>query len=216
MPLLKLKKLNSRNYLILIDDVPQGVMTARGLGELNLSACLYGCPEVSLEEHQIDLIRAEISNYAWKRLLDWLALQERSLKESRQFLDKLFLSEELAEPLLLKAQKCNYINDERFAELYIESLSNSGKSLLEIKNKLFLKLDDLDSIEVWLNKYYYQQQQKDSLIMNLKKLLSRWQYLEAKQQRLKILNYLTRRGFSYSEIMDALADLEDNNENDYS
>ncbi|MCF7920503.1 MAG: RecX family transcriptional regulator [Candidatus Cloacimonetes bacterium] len=211
--LLKIKKLNERNYLILVDELPQGVIPYSNLRHLPFAGSLLAGSEVPVDEIQIAELKSAISENAWQRLINWLALQERSSQECRSYLRKIYLEEDIAETLINKAHALNFIDDDRFAELYMQSLMEKGKSLPEIRNKLWNKAVDENQINDWLQKFYDPQQQQESLKQNLEKLLVRWQNFDQKTRKQKIYNYLTRRGFNFYDIKVSLADLEKNKEN---
>jgi regulatory protein len=211
---LKLKQKNKRNYIVILDELPQGELPVSKLRSLSLFGNLFATDEPEVDQKLIDEIIYEITNYAWQRLLNWLAMQERSLWECRRYLQKLSLNEDIAANLLEKAQGYNYINDERFAELYIHSLIENGKSYNEIKAKLRMKISDSELLDNWLHEHYSRLKQTDVLKSNIKKLSSRWTDLEPAKRLHKMIEYLSRRGFNYYEIKDAIASLEEEYEND--
>ncbi len=147
----------------------------------------------------------EIKKQSWNKLLDHLAYRERSLGECNEFLsNKIFLKKELQSALLEKATSLNFIDDTRFAELLTEDLIRNGKSRVEIKNKLYTKKISEDIILNVLQKKYNHEIAKEILEKNINKAEGRYSNLKKNERDDKILNYLTRKGFTYWEVKEKL------------
>lgn len=82
---------------------------------------------------QAKMTEEEKAREAAMRLLDY---QDRTRAELKSRLMKKGYSEELSQSVTDDLSEANLINDERYAELYTESLINSGKGSILIKNKL--------------------------------------------------------------------------------
>lgn len=82
---------------------------------------------------QAKMTEEEKAREAALRLLDY---QDRTRSELKSRLMKKGYSEELSQSVTDDLSEANLINDERYAELYTESLINSGKGSILIKNKL--------------------------------------------------------------------------------
>lgn len=163
--------------------------------------------EVELSCENEAKLFSEIEKFAWDKLLNFLSFRERSIWECNNFLSQLPLKSEIAEKLISKAVSMNFVNDKRFAEIYTESLIIKGKSLTEIKNKLFVKHINKKIIDEVL-KIQYSAEKKDEIIKeNVKKTLSRYSRFSKKEKLEKCLNYLTRRGFSYWEVKENIEEL---------
>ncbi len=162
----------------------------------------------SLNSHtQIDLnlkkwreLKKEIEKFAWNKLLNFLSYQERSVGECKNYLKQIPLKTNLIEKLVQKAMSFNYINDSRFAELFVESLIGKNKNIREIKNKLFEKQIIEKIINETIAKVYSKEKQDEILAINVEKALMRFSKFSDKEKIEKTLNYLTRRGFSYWEV----------------
>ncbi|MBT4576684.1 MAG: hypothetical protein HOB92_09500 [Candidatus Cloacimonetes bacterium] len=147
----------------------------------------------------------EINKQSWNKLLDHLAYRERSLGECKEFLsNKIFLKKELRSALLDKAISLNFINDTRFAELLTEDLIRNIKSRVEIKNKLYVKKINEDLISNTIQKKYTYKIANEILEKNIQNAERRYSNLEKKKRDEKILNYLTRKGFTYWEVKEKL------------
>ena len=166
----------------------------------------------SLNSHtQIDLnlkkwreLKKEIEKFAWNKLLNFLSYQERSVGECKNYLKQIPLKTNLIEKLVQKAMSFNYINDSRFAELFVESLIGKNKNIREIKNKLFEKQIIENIINETIAKVYSKEKQDEILAINVEKALMRFSKFSDKEKIEKTLNYLTRRGFSYWEVKEKL------------
>ena len=82
---------------------------------------------------QAKMTEEEKAREAALRLLDY---QDRTRAELKSRLMKKGYSEELSQSVTDDLSEANLINDERYEELYTESLINSGKGSILIKNKL--------------------------------------------------------------------------------
>jgi len=113
-------KINLQNktktiFIVSIDDEIWGILPARILRFFSI----YPGQENHLpDENKTKLIR-EIENFNWEKLLNFLAYRERSLWECKNFLKQQLLSSSLIEELLKKAIELNFVNDERFAQIYV-------------------------------------------------------------------------------------------------
>ncbi len=82
---------------------------------------------------RVKMTEEEKAREAALRLLDY---QDRTASELKSRLIKKGYSEELSQAVTDNLSEANLINDEHYAELYAESLMNSGKGSRLIKNKL--------------------------------------------------------------------------------
>jgi len=149
----------------------------------------------------------EIKKQSWNKLLDYLAYRERSLGECNEFLSKkIFLKQELQSELLEKAVSLNFINDNRFAEMLTDDLIRNSKSKVEITNKLYAKKINENIISNILQKKIDSKTANEILEANFKKAKRRFSNLRKKERNEKILNYLTRKGFTYWEVKEKLGE----------
>ena len=149
----------------------------------------------------------EIKKQSWNKLLDYLAYRERSFGECNEFLSKkIFLKQEFQSELLEKAVSLNFINDNRFAEMLTDDLIRNSKSKVEITNKLYAKKINENIISNILQKKIDSKTANEILEANFKKAKRRFSNLRKKERNEKILNYLTRKGFTYWEVKEKLGD----------
>ncbi len=199
----KTKPKSKRISFVEIDEIIWGILTNRVLLRLSIPLEL----PTQISELQFQRLREEIEVYSRDRFLKFLAYRERSMWECTQFLKNLPLHSSLADKLIAEAVKYNYISDQRFAEIMTRSMCEYGKSKQEIVLKLREKRVSDDLIEQNLAEYYYSQED-EILKDSLKKALARYSRFPEKERIEKLKNYLYRKGFSYSKIMDALARME--------
>lgn len=160
-----------------------------------------------LSDEEAAKLLEEITKQSWSKLLDYLAYRERSLGECSEFLSKkIFLKKELQAAMLKKATSLNFINDTRFAEMLTEDLIKNSKSRVEIKNKLYAKRINENIISNILQKKFDSKIADEVLEANINKAKRRFSNLKKSEQNEKILNYLTRKGFTYWEVKEKLGE----------
>ncbi len=177
------------------------------IGALPLSnALLFGGQdsEFSISDEEYEKLISEIVNYAWNRLLNYLTYRERSVAECRNYLKNLPLNEKYIQALIDKAQKYNYLNESRFAELLVSSLINRKKSLPEIKNALFQKQIENDLTESLIAKLYDRDTKKEILRAMVEKAIKRYPESDSYKDYQKCIAFLMRKGFHYSDFSDLL------------
>ncbi len=187
-------------YIIQADEEIWGILPEKILHFFSL---LPG-KEIKLSKEKSKELLIEIEKYAWNKLLNYLSYQERSVWECKNYLKQLPVKGNLLEKLVFKAIKANYVNDQRFAELYAEHLINKGKNPREIKSKLLTKQINENIINELILNYFTPEKQEEILNLNIMKALVRYSKFPKKEKKEKVLNYLTRRGFSYWEIKEKL------------
>lgn len=176
--------------------------------------------EFSLTEQQfvesrihvgLALTAEEIKNYKQKsdfgklyeRALKWLAIRPRSKWELDTYLTKITKNEEHKNKIAAKLQKLGFIDDKKFAESWINSrhilkATSRRKLWVELKQKRVpndviedsLAADETDEVEV------------------LKDLIKRKSKQSQYSDREKLMAYLTRQGFRYDQIKQALEEVE--------
>lgn len=193
-------------YLINITDTIWGVLPIRILQFFMLP--LEGEREIS--DEQAEPLKVEIRNYAWQKLLGFLAYRERSISEVQRYLKNLPVHPEIAADLIKKSRKENFIDDERMAQMLIEDYLELGKSRIEIKTKMMSKGISADLCEEYLNRTWSDQVEQQILRKILQKTQAKFNSIPPLKKREKILNYLVRRGFRFSICQDVLrnSDLE--------
>jgi len=128
-----------------------------------------------------------------------LSYRERTIKEMRDRLRKKDFSEEIINPLIDYLLEKDFLNEERFAEMWIRSRKNNhprGRKLIykELKDKgLNRKI-----INEALNQYLSREKEVDMAVYLRDKWLRRRKDEDISSYKLK--NYLANKGFNYDII----------------
>jgi len=199
---MKIKKIKrtKTTSIVLANDTYWGILPDKVLHFYS-----HGSDAFELSEQDKNKLLDEIQRHAWNKLLDYLAYRERSYNECRQYLSqKIFLKENLIPVLLDKAIEKKFINDARFADMYADELIRKAKSRTEIKNKLYAKGISESVISQIIKDKFNDKTNIEILEKNLEKALRKFSGLNKKERDEKILNYLTRKGFTYWEVKEKL------------
>ena len=201
---IKLKNKTKATYIVSVNEEIWGILPAKILRFFPLHPDI----ENDLPETEKNKILLEIEKYSWDRLLNFITYRERSTRECEIFLKLLPLKSDLIEKLLAKAIELNLLKDKRFAEMLVNDLLEKGKSKQEIRNKLCEKKVNSEIIENCLNKQFSFEIEEDLLNINLDRAIRKYVSLPSEKRKEKILNYLTRKGFSYWEVKEKMEEKE--------
>jgi len=138
----------------------------------------------------------------WNKSLDILSRREHSVGELKTKLKKFDPAYNDLNEVIEKLLESNFLNDERFAEAFIRSKSNSGYGPNYISQYLRKKGISSEQYDM----YSLEIDWEDKCLSQFKKK-SRNKELNHKEKE-KILRFLAYRGFSYEIIKNALK--EDN------
>lgn len=175
---------------------------------------------VLTDEELVELKRASEFGKLYQRALEYALLRPHSQKELRDYLKKKTLSRtirvenkktgeyqtklkegfdaSLVEPVLARLIERGYVDDERFARLWVENRSvRKGVSQKKLRLELQAKGVAQDIIESCLSEGVRNEQEE------LAKVIARKAKKYPDEQ--KLIQYLLRQGFNYSDILDALS-----------
>lgn len=175
---------------------------------------------VLTDEELVELKRASEFGKLYQRALEYALLRPHSQKELRDYLKKKTLSRtirvknkktgeyqtklkegfdaSLVEPVLARLIERGYVDDERFARLWVENRSvRKGVSQKKLRLELQAKGVAKDIIENCLSEGVRNEQEE------LAKVIARKGKKYPDEQ--KLIQYLLRQGFNYSDILDALS-----------
>lgn len=175
---------------------------------------------VLTDEELVELKRASEFGKLYQRALEYALLRPHSQKELRDYLKKKTLSRtirvknkktgeyqaklkegfdaSLVEPVLARLIERGYVDDERFARLWIENRSvRKGVSQKKLRLELQAKGVAQDIIENCLSEGIRNEQEE------LAKVIAKKAKKYPNEQ--KLIQYLLRQGFNYSDILDALS-----------
>ncbi len=193
---IKLKNKTKTVFTVYIENEIWGTLPGR---VLRFFSIFPDRENILPDEKKNELIQ-EIEKYHWNKLLNFLTYRERSVWECRNYLQQQQLSSPSIEKLLKKAMEKNFVNDKRFAEMYVQDLISKDRNEKQIRSKLMEKHIPQNLLETVISEQITSEQKSDILDANYKKAVSRFSCLPEEKRKEKILNYLTRKGFSYWEI----------------
>jgi regulatory protein len=135
------------------------------------------------------------------RVLDLIARRARSEGEIRDYLRRKQYGEEEIEKILNTLSNKGYIDDEAFARAWVENRrllkpTSRRKLTLELKQK---KVSD----EIISRVIEHDSEDEQETI---KKLIEKKSQQTRYQDKQKLMQYLARQGFNYSDIKDALSE----------
>lgn len=136
------------------------------------------------------------------RALEWVMSRPRSAKELRDYLYKKGASSELSEAICKKFAIRNFQNEDYFTKWWIDNRVRKNKSDLSIKTELRAKgvSDEL------ITKYLQLESQPKE---RLKALILQKNLRVKYPDEIKLKQYLTGKGYYYSDIAEVLAELKD-------
>ena len=174
------------------------------------------------EDDLAELKKASEFGKLYQRALEYALARPHSTKEMRDYLKRKTLdkkvrvkdrktgeyktvtkegvSESLIEPVMKRLCERGYIDDERFTQLWLENRSVAkGASMKKLKMELRTKGIAEDIIE-----RRFQESPRDER-EELRKMIARKSKRYADEQ--KLIQYLVRQGFNYSDVLDELSAL---------
>lgn len=135
------------------------------------------------------------------RMVEWLALRPRSERELKDYLRKKSVDDELQSRLVSEAQKYNWQNDETFTRWWVEQRIRKQRSKQYIRSELRNKGVASEIIDAALADAAVQDRSQLKLLIEKKRKQTRYATNEQ-----KLIEYLARQGYSYSDIKEALAE----------
>ncbi len=153
------------------------------------------------EEEYYTIIYPVLKKRAFARLMHIL---EKSFKSENDIVKKLKLSfypEEAIKDAIEKAKKFGYIDDDRYAERYINTYKDKY-SKMKLKYKLLEKGINKEIIDNALESFTVDEEPM------IKKLLDKKHYFETEEpdKKQKIIASVMRQGFKYQKIKDVIKD----------
>lgn len=172
------------------------------------------------DEELVSLKRASEFGKLYQRALEYALMRPHSQKEMRDYLKKKTLSKavrvknrktgeyqtkikegydkSLVEPVLERLIERGYVDDERFARLWVENRSvRKGISQKKLRLELQTKGIAQDIIEACLSEGVRSEREE------LEKVIAKKAKKYPDEQ--KLIQYLLRQGFNYSDVLDALS-----------
>ncbi|HVX58585.1 MAG TPA: RecX family transcriptional regulator [Candidatus Saccharimonadales bacterium] len=135
------------------------------------------------------------------RSLEWLLNRPHSTREFKDYLYRKKADADLGQKLIDEFTKKGYLDDAKFASWFIELQGRRNKSHRAIRAELLKKGISGEILDNVLEAEPIDEQQSLKELIDKKRRLSRY-----KNDELKLKQYLTRQGFSYSDVNEALKD----------
>ncbi|MDO4526852.1 MAG: RecX family transcriptional regulator [Candidatus Saccharibacteria bacterium] len=152
----------------------------------------------SLTDDELDeLKKASEFGKLYQRTLEWVLMRPHSEKETRDYLYKKIyekkLDREYIDLIIKKLKAKNYLNDEKFAEWWVENrFAKKGVSLKRLKMELMKKGINREVIERFLSES--ERNDRDEILKIIAK--KRAKYPDDQ----KLIGYLVRQGFDYQTV----------------
>lgn len=199
---IQLRSKSKTVFIIQAEDEIWGILPNKVLRFFSLNQDSF-----EIDDNQTEELKEEIEKYVWDKLLNYISFRERSVGECKNYLRLLPVHLNIAGRLIQKALELNFLNDERYAEIYVDDLIRKGKNKREITNKLYEKRISPQIIQHTITEFFTIEMQSEILEQNIIKALRRFARFSDKEKKEKCLNYLSRRGFSYSEVNEKINEL---------
>jgi regulatory protein len=140
-----------------------------------------------------------------QRALEWLLSRPHSSKELRDYLYKKKTDKELIEVIVYDFTEKGYLNDENFARWFAENRRRKNKSNRAISSELYAKGISSVTIQNILNDLNEgDSNSPDSEREALSKLVNKLSERPRYKDRQKLTAHLISKGFTYSDIKEAL------------
>ncbi len=190
---IKSQKNNPDRYSIYLDGKYSFSLTSNDLLESKVRK------GQTLSDSQLAVLeKKSADSLVLARAIEKCMRRPHSEREIRTYLIQKKAADELIDSIIARCYKLNLLNDEYFAERWVEHRRNAHKSNRFIRNELFTKGVDAAIIDKVLS-----ETDTDALQNAIAKKRSR--YADDR----KLMAYLQRQGFSYSDISQALMGEED-------
>lgn len=145
---------------------------------------------------------ADIANF-YTKAIHYIDFKPRTEYEVSIYLKKAELSEYDIECIIKKLKAIGYINDERFATRFTEELIRKQKGRYGIKQILLQKGIDKEQVEVCLQSYAEEVEERNALAIAQQVVKHLKSYPE-KKQKLQMIQKLNTQGYSQDMIQYAL------------
>lgn len=189
--------------LLSIDDTSWGAL----LRKVPLSLLGRDEGDLEIDNDQFEELVASIEKLAWGRLLRYLAKRERSRRECWRYFDRTAVHPAVRNRLLDRAEELRYLDDTRFAKLFVQELQRKGKSRRAAEADLRQRgVDEITAAEA-LREHFDTEAEADAVRRAAEKALRRTGGKPRQERREKALASLARKGFSYSDARVAIDEL---------
>lgn len=187
------QKKNAERYSVFTDGKYAFSLTADDLLSEGIKLGL------ELDEPELDRLKRRSSDsLLLTRTIEKCVRRPHSEKEIRDYLRKKRASTELEDAIIERCYKLSLLNDQLFAERWVEYRQKNGKSNRYIRGELQAKGVDRSIVEAVLPTSDQEQ---------LRTVISKRAHRYSDEK--KLIEYLQRQGFSYYDIQRELTDEAD-------
>jgi len=154
----------------------------------------------------------DIAEYAFRKSVDYISIRNRSRREIKDYLNRKLennavSTDRIIDEVITKLEHLDLLDDRKFAETLIKDrIGRDNKSRLEIE-KTLLKYGVAKDIYKEILDEHFDHEQENRTIENLitKKLRSsKISKLPIRERKIKISEYLIRKGFNWETIKKVL------------
>ena len=150
-----------------------------------------------LTDDEIEKIReTEIREKLHDRVINLISKFPKTEFELKRYIRRKGYSEEIAEEEVRRLKKYDLIDDQKYANRYVESNRKYSKRML--RKKLFEKGIDKNIINEVLNQPEVDKKEEEILLKTAKKKLKRLK--KDNEKKRKLFQYLARKGFDFEDI----------------
>lgn len=192
---LTIREKNKRNSFVILDEIEWGVLPVRTLRHL----FPFG-DELEIEPDEAELLKEELEKNAWNMLVGYLAKAEHSSLQSKRYLKRHAFHNSIIERCVELCIQRKYIDDRRFAEIYVRNYLQKGKSRRYVVQKLYEFGIGSEISEELVSKLEDDELSASLLKEQIIRLLSRHKNEEPYKRKEKTFSSLYRKGFTMDEI----------------
>lgn len=166
--------------------------------------------EYTLEEWEKIKKASEIGN-VFNKALNYISFKMRTSKEVERYLKEQALSDETIQEILKKLENYHFIDDEKYAKLFVESSVRNAKGKNYVRNTLREKgVKDNIISDALIN--YNEDEVFEIILTKMRKEASKKTNDSVKRKKEKMVNKLLRDGFDASFIKKIMEEIEFSNE----
>lgn len=162
----------------------------------------------------MDIVESQVYERLINASIRFVSYRMRSEKEIRDFLAKTLLRHHTTAPgvvthVMERLRELGYVNDDAFAQWWVgQRTGRKSKGARIIRTELIQKGVDPDCIDAAIHSGMKGERSEKELVkIAAEKKLERWTALPQLVRKRKLIEYLTRRGFSSDTVWSVVDDV---------
>ena len=187
-----------RSAFIKLDNICWGTLPVKVLQPFFVSAT-----DTEIDADEEARLLQKLLDYARNLLFDYLARAEHSEAACRNYLKRKRFHAQIIDECIEAAKTLNFLSNTRFAELYIRSLLESGKSRRYIIGKLRIQQIPSSVYNPIFEEYYNPEDSLTMLAEEISRLIVNYGELPLGKKKEKAFASLYRRGWELDLIHQA-------------